>query len=151
MEKKEEGKKMDSKTSWTQVVKSDQATSTSGSSFAVAGAVGEGAWGSSGTAGREAWGSSRAAGGGAWGSSGAAGGGAWGSSESNQQASHPVPPVRSSRIPYKIPTQRTPHLIPRDPIPNYYKEPLPVPEVRQVTAFPSLWSPSTARKVTKKN
>ena len=78
MENKDEEKKIDSKSSWAQVVKSGQlkapstlsaATSTSGSSFAGA------------------------ASGGAWGSSGAVVGGAWGSSESNQRSLRPVLPA----------------------------------------------------------
>ena len=116
MEKKEGGKKMDPKTSWTQVVKSGQmkatltsaatsATSTSGSSFA--GAAAGGAWTSSGAVGGGAWGSSGTAGGGAWRSSGAAGGGAWGSSETNQWSSRPVPPVWPSRTPYRSVPQRS--------------------------------------------
>ena len=165
MEKKEGGKKMDPKTSWTQVVKSDQmkatstsaatsATSTSGSSFACS-------WGACRSWGGGAWTSSGAVGGGgAWGSSGTAGRGAWGSSEINQWSSRPVPPVWPSRTPYRsVPETRKPSKTnerssrpkPLKPLPNYYKEPSPVPEVRQTSAFPSVWSPSTARKVTKKN
>ena len=111
---------MDSNTSWTQVVKSDQtkatstsaatsATSTSGSSFA-GGAAG-GAWTSSGAVGGGAWGSSGTAGRGAWGSSGAAGVGAWGSSEINQWSSHPVPPVWPSRTPYRSMPEKETNLI----------------------------------------
>ena len=37
------------------------------------------------------------------------------------------------------------------PAPYRHVEPSPTPEVRQTSAFPSVWSPSTARKVTKKN
>ena len=119
------------------------------------GAVGGGGWGSSGAAGGRAWGSSGAAGGGAWGSSGTAGRKAWGSSETNQCSSRSVAPAWPSRTPYrsvpsKKPNERSFRPKPIDPIPNYYKKPSPVPEVRQVTAFPSVWSPSTACKVTKK-
>ena len=174
MEKKEGGKKMDSQTSWTQVAKSGQmkatstsaatsATSTSGSSFA--GAAAGGVWVSSGAVGGGAWGSSGAAGRGAWGSSGAAGGGAWQSFETNQWSSLPVPPVWSSRTTYRsVPqrpepetrkpsktNERSSRPKPLNPSPNYYKECSPVPEVQQTSAFPSVWSPSTARKVTKKN
>ena len=173
MEKKEAGKKMDPKTSWTQVVKSGQmkanstsaatsATSTSGSSFAGAAAGG-------------AWASSGAAGGGACVSSGSAGGGAWGSSGTNQRSSCPVPPVWPSRTPYKsVPqrsgletwkssrtNERSSRPVPHDmssrtsskskPAPYRHVEPSPMPEVQQTLAFPSMWSPSTARKVTKKN
>ena len=171
MEKKDEEKKIDSKSSWAQVVKSGQlkapstssaATSSSGSSFAGAAAGG-------------AWASSGAASGGAWGSSGAAGGGAWGSSESHQQPLHLVPPAWPSRTPYKSVPQRsgpetwkpsgtndlTSRPVPFDtssrmsfnvkPPPYSHVEPSPTPEVRQTSAFPSVWSPSTARKVTKKS
>ena len=139
------------------------ANSTFGSSFAgtagraasaSSGAMGGRTWGSSGATGRGAWGSSGAAGGVAWGSSGAAGGGAWGSSGTNQCSSRSVAPAWPSRTPYrsvpsKKPNERSICPKPIDPIPNYHNS--PVPEVRQVSAFPSVWSPSTACKVTKKN
>ena len=167
MEKKEEEKKIDPKTLSSQVVKSGQkkatstsgatsATSTSGSSFAGAAAGG-------------AWTSTGAAGGGAWTSTGAAGGGAWASSE------RPVPTAWPSRTPYKSVPQRsgqeswkpsktneqssryvlfeTSSRTTSKSKPASYRhvEPSPTPEVQQVTVFPSVWSPSTARKVTKKN
>ena len=93
----------------------------------------------------------------AWGSSGTAGKKAWGPSETNQRSSCSEAPLRTSpsRTPYRSvpsrkPNERSSRPIPHDPIPNYRKKPSPVPEVRQVSAFPSVWSLSTARKVTKK-
>ena len=81
MEKKDQGKKMDPKTFWSQVAKSGQmkATSslTSGSSFTGAAA------------------------GGAWTSTRTGGGGAWASSE------RPVPPAWPSRTPYKSVSQKS--------------------------------------------
>ena len=162
MEKKQEDKKMDSKTSWTQEAKSGQmkatatstATSTTpafGSSFSWAAAGGT-------------WTSSGAVSGGAWTSSGSASGGAWTSSETNQWSSHSVLPVLPSRTPYRsVPRRSGPETWKSSktnesssrnkskPPPYLHKEPSPTPEVRQTLAFPSVWSPSTTRKVTKKN
>ncbi len=136
-----------------------------GGAWSSSGAVGGGAWSSTKTG--EAWSSTKTAG--AWSSSGALGGGSWASSE------RPVAPAWPSRTPYKSVPQRsepeswkptksneqTSHRVTFDlssqstskskPPPYRHVEPSPTPEVRQVTAFPSVWSPSTARKVTKKN
>ncbi len=130
-----------------------------GGAWSSSGAVGGGAWSSTKTEG--AWSSTKT--GGAWSSSAALGGGSWASSE------RPVAPAWPSRTPYKSVPQRpepesrkqTSHRVSFDlssqstskskPPPYRHVEPSPTPEVRQVTAFPSVWSPSTARKVTKKN
>ena len=165
MEKKDEAKKMNSGMTWAQVAKlgHKKTTPTSSSSFTKA-AAGSFSW---------------AAGGGAWTSSNQRSSRpvshAWSSQTSHKSlpqksglgasSSNSVAPAWPSRTPYKSVPQRSEsgasfgnkeRTSKYGPVwkvkPHTYRcvEASPVPPVRQVTAFPSVWSPSTARKVTKK-